>query len=71
MNYKERFISIYQEHIKREGADKLLEYLAGPSSDFFIAPASMRYHGSYPGGLVEHSLNVYDCLTDYLERERV
>ena len=71
MNHKERFISIFQEQIKREGADKLLEYLAGPSSDFFTAPASLRYHGSYPGGLVEHSLNVYDCLTAYLERERV
>jgi len=71
VNHKERFISIFQEQIKREGADKLLEYLAGPSSDFFTAPASLRYHGSYPGGLVEHSLNVYDCLTAYLERERV
>lgn len=26
---------------------------------FFEAPASTHYHGSYPGGLVEHSLNVY------------
>ncbi|MGI6403012.1 MAG: HD domain-containing protein [Oscillospiraceae bacterium] len=71
MNHKERFLSIYQEQITREGADKLLDYLTGPSSDFFTAPASMRFHGSYPGGLVEHSLNVYDCLTAYLERERV
>ncbi len=71
MNHKERFLSIYQEHITREGADKLLDYLTGPSSDFFTAPASMRYHGSYPEGLVEHSLNVYECLVAYLERERV
>ena len=41
------------------------------SSDFFDAPASARYHGNYDGGLVEHSLNVYDCLKDYLERTRV
>lgn len=34
-------------------------------------PASARYHGSYEGGLLEHSLNVYDCLKDYLARERV
>ena len=71
MDHKERFVSIYQEHITREGADKLLEYLFSPASDFFTAPASQRYHGSYEGGLVEHSLNVYDCLTAYLERERV
>lgn len=25
----------------------------------FEAPASTHYHGSYTGGLVEHSLNVY------------
>lgn len=71
MDNKERFIEIYNENIKREGADKLLEYLLSSSSDFFTAPASARYHGSYQGGLLEHSLNVYDCLKAYLERERV
>ena len=35
------------------------------------APSSTRFHGSYEGGLVEHSINVYHCLKDYLERERV
>ena len=56
--------------MKREGADKLLEYLTSKASDFFEAPASTRFHGSYEGGLVEHSLNVYECLKDYGERER-
>ena len=59
MTGKERFIEIYNKHIKREGADKLLEYLMSTQSDFFIAPASTRFHGSYEGGLLEHSLNVY------------
>ena len=71
MSTKEEFIEIYRENIRREGADKLLEYLMSPSSDFFTAPASTRYHGAYEGGLVEHSLNVYECLCDYLARERV
>ncbi len=66
---KERFISIFKEKIHREGADKLLAYLE--NSDFFTAPASTRYHGAYFGGLLEHSLNVYDCLCDYLARPRV
>lgn len=70
MDNRKRFEEIYQSEIKREGADKLWEYLVSPSSDFFTAPASARYHGSYEGGLLEHSLNVYDCLRDYLERER-
>ncbi|MDE6593280.1 MAG: HD domain-containing protein [Oscillospiraceae bacterium] len=68
---KERFIAIYKENIKRDGADKLLDYLMSSKSDFFTAPASTRYHGSYAGGLLEHSLNVYDCLADYLARPRV
>ncbi len=70
MDNRKRFEEIYQSEIKREGADKLWEYLVSPSSDFFTAPASARFHGSYEGGLLEHSLNVYDCLNDYLERER-
>lgn len=71
MSIQDTFIEIYQENIKREGADKFLEYLTGKSSDFFTAPASTRYHGSYAGGLAEHSVNVYRCLKAYLERERV
>lgn len=70
-NCKDIFLEIYDENIKREGADKLREYLLSKSSDFFTAPASQRYHGSHEGGLVEHSVNVYECLVAYLERERV
>lgn len=69
MNNKERFIEIFKTNVKREGADKLLEFLV--TSDFFRAPASTRYHGAYEGGLCEHSLNVYDCLCDYMKRDRV
>jgi hypothetical protein len=68
MDAKERFIEVYKTHIKREGADKLLEYLI--SSDFFTAPASARFHCSFEGGLCEHSLNVYDCLVSYLNMPR-
>lgn len=71
MTKKEEFIQIYNENITRDGADKLLEYLLGSQSDFFYAPASTRFHGSYEGGLLEHSLNVYYCLKDYLDRARV
>lgn len=69
-NLKQEFIDIYKENITREGADKLIEYLLSDKSDFFTAPASTRFHGAYEGGLLEHSLNVYHCLKDYLSRER-
>ena len=70
MSAKEEFISIYQEKIHRKGADKLLTYLMSDTSDFFTAPSSTRFHGSYEGGLVQHSVNVYHCLVDYLSRPR-
>lgn len=57
LDYKQIFVDQYTQHIKRRGADRLLEWLL--SSDFFTAPASTRFHAAYEGGLVEHSLNVY------------
>ena len=67
MTARDRFINIFKTKIKRDGADKLLDFLI--SSDFFTAPASARYHSAYEGGLLDHSLNVYDCLCAYLNRD--
>ena len=71
MTNRERFIEIFKTKIKREGADKLLAFLMSEQSDFFTAPASTRFHGYYEGGLLEHSLNVYDCLCDIMSRPRI
>ena len=60
--WKAGFVAIYNEKIKRKGADKLLAWLE--NQDFFTAPASTRYHAAYEGGLVEHSLNVYHVLME-------
>lgn len=70
MSAKEEFIETYKANIHREGSESLLDYLTN-KCDFFTAPASAKFHGSYAGGLCDHSLNVYHCLTDYLARERV
>ena len=70
MTNRERFLEIYKSKITREGADKLLAYLDSDANDFFRAPASTRFHGAYPEGLCEHSLNVYDCLCDLMARPR-
>ena len=69
MDPKERFVSIFKQYIRREGAEELLNWLL--STDFFEAPASARYHSAVAGGLCQHSLNVYDCLRAYLARPRV
>ena len=55
---KDKFIKAYTENITRPGADKLLAWIE--SSDFFTAPASTRFHLSIPGGLLEHSLHVFE-----------
>ena len=67
MDYKAVFLKAF-ENIKRPGADSLLVWLL-EETDFFTAPASARFHGSRPGGLVEHSVNVYDRLMEIAERE--
>ena len=57
MDAKQEFLKIVDRDIKREGIWELTEWLA--NTDFFLAPASTRYHGCYEGGLVVHSLNVF------------
>ena len=56
---KEEFIRLLQS-TNREGMDKLIEFLE--RTDFFEAPASTRFHGCFKGGLLEHSLKVYEIL---------
>lgn len=58
---KVNFLEIFNRHITRHGHDRLLAYLEH-ETDFFEAPASAVYHGAAAGGLVEHSLNVYNRL---------
>lgn len=55
---KNRFIQIARENISREGLEDLLDWLE--KSDFYKAPASSKYHGSYEGGLCEHSIDVFE-----------
>ena len=46
---------------KRKGIQELVNWL--DRSNFKVAPASTRYHGNHEGGLLEHSLNVYnECI---------
>jgi len=51
------FIGLLRSH-ERPGMERVIRWLT-EESDFFSAPASTRFHGNYPGGLAEHSLNVF------------
>lgn len=57
MTDKERFCEALMA-TGRAGMDKVLAGLE--ELGFFAAPASTRFHGSHPGGLLEHSLKVFD-----------
>lgn len=58
MDRKGRVINLLRDNVNREGIEKLINMLE--KSDYFTAPASANHHLNYEGGLVEHSLNVYD-----------
>ena len=55
---KEAFIGILSE-TSRKGIDQVLAKLE--ELGFFVAPASSKFHLSCKGGLLEHSMNVYNA----------
>lgn len=62
MGYREEFEEIYQSRIHREGAAGLLKWIQ--TTDFFVAPASTKFHCACLGGLVQHSVSVYHVLME-------
>ena len=61
---KEQFIELLKT-VNREGMPELLAFIE--KTDFFKAPASTRFHGDHEGGLVEHSIKVYEILKHKVE----
>lgn len=55
MEYRKRY-----SYIQRPGAADLLQWMG--AQGFFEAPASMKHHGAEPGGLAQHSINVFKRL---------
>jgi hypothetical protein len=54
----------------REGILSLINYL-DTKTDFFTAPASTRFHNNFEGGLLEHSMNVYNNFIKLLELKNI
>lgn len=52
--------------VTKELSSKVLTLL--DKTDFFVAPASTRYHGAYPGGLFEHSLATAQLLMSWTKK---
>lgn len=56
---KEEFIKLLRS-TGRDGIEDIINFLE--KTDFYTAPASTKYHGNYEGGLLEHSMKVYEVL---------
>lgn len=61
---KEEFLALLRK-TNREGIEELINFLE--KSDFFVAPASTRFHGNFEGGLAAHSMKVYEILKHKVE----
>lgn len=66
---KDRFVQLLLDS-NRTGADILALHLER-NTDFFSAPASTAHHGARKGGLLEHSLAVYDRLLEINQAHRL
>ncbi|MDQ5983820.1 MAG: hypothetical protein RUMPE_00849 [Eubacteriales bacterium SKADARSKE-1] len=62
MGFKEEFIEIYNSNIERHGSEELLKWIL--TTDFFVAPASTKFHCACEGGLAQHSISVYNTLME-------
>ena len=60
---KEEFLNLLRS-VQREGIEDLIKFIE--STDFFKAPASTRFHGNFEGGLLQHSMKVYEILKEKL-----
>ena len=65
---KEEFLKLLRS-IQREGIEQLIAFIE--STDFFTAPASTRFHGDHPGGLLEHSMKVYEILVEKVKNASI
>lgn len=57
---KNKFIQLLRKNVTRHGIENMITFLE--HSDFFKAPCSTKFHLNAPGGLCQHSLNVYASL---------
>lgn len=60
-----KFWELFDTYIEREGSKKLKEWLL--TTDIATAPSSTRFHESYPGGWLDHSVNVWEQLIRLLK----
>lgn len=58
------YITCANDKIAQQMTERCLNWLHG--TDFYAAPASTKYHESYPCGLIQHHLTVYNKMVELL-----
>lgn len=61
-DYKAEFLDLFNQYVTRPGKDRLLDWLS--KTDFFVTPASTKYHCACPYGLVMHSISVFNVMME-------
>lgn len=61
------FCKYLKTYIKRDGIDKFIGWLG--TTDAAVAPASTKWHLSEVGGLIQHSINVFNRLIGLIQYE--
>lgn len=65
---KQKFIDLLKS-TNREGMEDLIAFIE--KTDFFTAPASTKFHGAFEGGLLAHSMKVYELLKQKAENNAI
>lgn len=66
---KKRYERLFNLYVADKNTEALLAML--DRTDFYSAPASVKYHCNEEGGLCEHSLNVYDSFIRLLQMQDI
>lgn len=68
MNNKEYFVELLKR-TKREGNEQLVQWLE--NKGFFESPSSSKFHGAYEGGLLKHSINVFELFKQLVKEHQL
>lgn len=60
---KKRLVESLLRSTGRQGIEGVISFLS--TTDFYVAPASTKYHSNYREGLVNHSLVVLELMREY------
>lgn len=65
---KQEILTILNQYVAERDGGKDLIYFLENGCDYFTAPASVKFHNNFDGGLAQHSLSVYKLFKEKVEK---